>query len=80
MIYATDVAGYVTLTLTVIGMSDLFTTTQAAEVLGVSGRTLARYVERGWLRPTVVLPSGHFRWDIQEIHRQLEERRRRERE
>ncbi|MGH3917378.1 MAG: helix-turn-helix domain-containing protein [Pseudonocardiaceae bacterium] len=56
-------------------MSDLLTTTQAAEVLGVSGRTLARYVERGWLQPTVVLPSGHFRWDVQEIRRQLEEHR-----
>lgn len=61
---------------TLLGMPDLLTTTQAAEVLGVSGRTLARYVERGWLQPTVVLPSGHFRWDMQELHRQLEERRR----
>lgn len=62
------------------GVPELLTTTQAAKVLGVTGRTLARYVERGWLRPAVVLPSGHYRWDMQEIYRQLEERRALERD
>ena len=66
--------------LIVAGVSELLTTTQAADALGVTGRTLARYVERGWLRPTVVLPSGHYRWDMQEIYRQLDERRDHDRE
>lgn len=52
-------------------MPELLTTTQAAKELGVSGRTLARYVEKDLLTPTVVLPSGHYRWDLADIRRQL---------
>lgn len=58
------------------GVPELLTTTQAAKVFGISGRTLARYVERGQLRPTLVLPSGHLRWDLDDVRRQLEELRR----
>lgn len=40
-------------------------------------RTLARYAERGLLIPTLVLPSGHLRWNLDDLRRQLEEIRRR---
>ena len=40
-------------------------------MLGVSRRTLARYAERGQLVPTLVLPSGHYRWELDDIRRQL---------
>jgi excisionase family DNA binding protein len=50
---------------------ELLTTAQAAQQLGVSRRTLARYAERGQLAPTLVLPSGHLRWNLEDVRRQL---------
>lgn len=58
----------------------LLPTTQVAKALGISSRTLARYVEKGLLTPAVVLPSGHYRWDLDDVRRQLIELRRRSRE
>jgi predicted site-specific integrase-resolvase len=49
----------------------LLTTAQAARVLGISRRTLSRYALDGQLVPTLVLPSGHYRWEIADIRRQL---------
>lgn len=49
------------------------TTAQAARQLGVHRRTLARYAERGLLVPTLVLPSGHLRWNLDDVRRQLRE-------
>lgn len=57
---------------------ELLTTAQAARQLGISARTLARYAERGILTPTVVLPSGHRRWDMADVRRQLAELRQRD--
>lgn len=51
----------------------MLTTSQAAKILGISARTLARYVERGQLTPTLKLPSGHYRWTLEDIRRQLRE-------
>lgn len=45
--------------------------------LGVHRRTLARYAERGWLKPTLVLPSGHMRWNLDDLRRQMREIRER---
>lgn len=47
------------------------TTAQAAKVLGISRRTLSRYAEQGQLKPTLVLPSGHYRWALSDIREQL---------
>jgi DNA-binding transcriptional MerR regulator len=55
--------------------ADLLTTAEAAKYLGVSRRTLARYAEIGWVRPTVTLPSGHHRWELEDLRRQLRELR-----
>ena len=40
---------------------DLLTSAEAGAVLGVSGKTVARYADAGTL-PVVVLPSGHRRY------------------
>ena len=53
----------------------LLTTAQAAEHLGIDRRTLARYAKQGLLKATVVLPSGHLRWDLEDIQRQMRELR-----
>jgi DNA-binding transcriptional MerR regulator len=53
------------------------TTAQAAQQLGVHRRTLARYAERGLLVPTLVLPSGHLRWNLEDVRQQLREIRNR---
>lgn len=52
----------------------LLTTAELARELGVTARTVLRYVERGYLRPTRVLPSGHRRWSVEDVRRQLAER------
>ncbi len=57
----------------------LLTTAQAAEHFGVDRRTLARYARTGQLTPTVVLPSGHLRWSLEDIERQLKDFRERQR-
>lgn len=60
-----------------MGEPALLTTAQAARHIGVHRRTLARYAERGLLVPALVLPSGHLRWDLEDLHRQLRETRQR---
>jgi predicted site-specific integrase-resolvase len=55
----------------------LLTTAQAAEHLGIDRRTLARYARQGLLTPTLTLPTGHHRWDLEDIRRQLRELRER---
>lgn len=54
------------------------TTARAARELGISRSTLLRYVERGYLRPTLKLPSGHLRWDLDDLREQLRALRERE--
>lgn len=51
----------------------LLTTAQAAEILGVDRRTLARYAKKGLLKPARELPSGHLRWDRDDLERQMRE-------
>jgi predicted site-specific integrase-resolvase len=55
----------------------LVTTSQAAKFLGIDRTTLARYARDGLLRPTIVLPSGHLRWSIEDLRRQMRELRER---
>jgi excisionase family DNA binding protein len=50
---------------------DLLTTAQAARLLGVSTRTLVRYAEKGYVTPEMVLPSGHRRWILEDVRRQI---------
>jgi predicted site-specific integrase-resolvase len=53
----------------------LLTTAQAADHFGISRGTLARYARNGLLRPTLVLPTGHLRWSLEDLHRQMRELR-----
>jgi predicted site-specific integrase-resolvase len=50
---------------------DLVTTAVAARSIGVSRRTLSRWVNSGLVKPTLTLPSGQHRWDLEELRRQL---------
>jgi predicted site-specific integrase-resolvase len=51
--------------------SELVGTVAAAAAIGVSYRTMLRYIADGRLRPTVTLPSGTYRWDLDALRRQL---------
>lgn len=51
----------------------MLTTAEAAARLGISRKTLAKYVADGLIKPTVRLPSGHMRWELDDIKRQLAE-------
>ncbi len=50
---------------------ELVSTGEAAKRLGVSPRTIARYVARGWIEPDLRLPSGQFRWNVQRLREQI---------
>jgi hypothetical protein len=50
-------------------------TAQAAEHLGISRGTLARYARDGLLKPTLTLPTGHLRWSLEDLRRQMRELR-----
>jgi predicted site-specific integrase-resolvase len=54
---------------------ELVTTAQAAKYLGINRTTLGRYARDGLLKPTVVLPSGHLRWSLDDLRRQMRELR-----
>jgi SLT domain-containing protein len=49
----------------------LVATADAARALGISRRTLSRYALAGLVRPALVLPSGRYRWDVDDLRRQL---------
>ena len=48
-------------------MSELLTTGQAAQLLGVSKPTVVRAVQRGMLRPALVTPGQHRRFRRDEL-------------
>ncbi|HXV92845.1 MAG TPA: helix-turn-helix domain-containing protein [Pseudonocardia sp.] len=49
-----------------------------ARELGLSVRTIQRYVRTGKLRPDLVTPGRQWRWDVQRVRRELREYRPRE--
>ncbi|MEJ2865092.1 MerR family DNA-binding transcriptional regulator [Actinomycetospora flava] len=51
--------------------SDLVSTPEAAKALGVSARTLQRYVTQGLVTPEITLPSGQYRWNVAKLRRQI---------
>lgn len=52
--------------------SDLVPTPDAARALGISARTLQRYVRAGTVTPEVTLPSGQYRWDVVKLRAQID--------
>lgn len=57
----------------VVDPEKLITTQEAADALGISRTTLIRYAERSYVTPARVLPSGHRRWRLDDLRRQLAE-------
>ncbi|MFC5139666.1 MerR family DNA-binding transcriptional regulator [Actinomycetospora rhizophila] len=51
--------------------SELVSTPEAAKALGVSPRTLQRYVTQGLVTPEITLPSGQYRWNVPKLRRQI---------
>lgn len=52
----------------------MLTTKEAAETIGISPSTLQRYVKERKVRPTLRLPSGQMRWDLDDLKHQLREK------
>jgi predicted site-specific integrase-resolvase len=50
----------------------MLTSREAADAIGISLKTLQRYVREGKVRPTLRLPSGQMRWDLDSLKRQLD--------
>jgi predicted site-specific integrase-resolvase len=53
------------------GDEELVTTTVAAKRLGISARTLQRYVAAGLITPDLTLPSGRYRWNVERLREQI---------
>ncbi|MDF2975611.1 MAG: regulatory protein MerR [Actinomycetospora sp.] len=51
--------------------SELVSTPEAARALGISARTLQRYVTNGQVTPEITLPSGQYRWNVPKLRRQI---------
>jgi hypothetical protein len=54
----------------------LVPTADAAKAIGVGRSTLARWWNDGVVKPALVTPGGHARWDVDDVKRQLDELRR----
>lgn len=64
---------------TLLIMSErLVPTGDAARAIGVGRSTLARWMAEGLVKPALVTPGGHARWDVDDLRRQLDELRKRE--
>lgn len=49
----------------------LLTTREAADAIGINYKTLQRYVREGRVIPTIRLPGGQMRWDLEDLKDQL---------
>lgn len=54
--------------------SSYVSTGEAAEALGVSRNTLERWARQGWVTPAMRTAGRHYRWDLDDLQRQLAER------
>lgn len=58
---------------TLLIMSErLVPTGDAAKAIGVGRSTLARWMAEGLVKPALVTPGGHARWDVDDLKRQLD--------
>lgn len=55
----------------------LLTSGQLAKELGISHRSITHYAQTGQLEPTLTTPGGQYRWDLEDVKRQLREMRKR---
>ena len=49
----------------------MLTTAEAADAIGIHRKTLSKYVADGKVKPTLRLPAGHMRWDLDDLKAQL---------
>lgn len=49
----------------------LVSTPDAARALGISARTLQRYVRAGHITPDLTLASGQYRWNVDRLRDQI---------
>lgn len=52
--------------------SEYVSTGVAATELGVAATTLQRWAHAGAVKPAYRSPGGHFRWDLDDLRRQLD--------
>jgi DNA-binding transcriptional MerR regulator len=52
----------------------LLSTGQAAKAIGVAPRSLSHWVTRGLIKPTLVTPGGQYRFDLDELKAQMQQR------
>lgn len=57
-------------------MADLVSTDAAAAEVGVDPETLRRWVRAGKVTPTLRTAGGQYRWDVDDLRRQLREPKR----
>jgi excisionase family DNA binding protein len=50
---------------------ELVHTSEAAKVLGISKRSIARWAAEGRITPDLRTPGGHMRWDVERLRQQL---------
>jgi excisionase family DNA binding protein len=55
----------------VVPADRLMTSAEVAAWLGVSRRAVSAWVASGRLKPTVTLPGGRYRFDREDVKRQL---------
>ena len=53
----------------------LVPTREAAEEIGVSTATLLRWVKERRITPTEQTLGGHYRWDLDDLRRQIAKRK-----
>lgn len=56
----------------------MVSSTELAKALGLSPRSIQRYVKAGMIAPLYVTPGGHYRWSIADVVGQLREQRQRD--
>jgi hypothetical protein len=54
------------------------TSGQLADELGVSHAAVTKWARDGLIKPVLVTPGGHYRWDADDVRRQLREQRQRD--
>lgn len=51
----------------------LLTSGELAKELGLSHQAITNYARTGQLEPALTTPGGHYRWDLEDVRRQLRE-------
>lgn len=59
----------------VVDPRKLLGTKDAARSLGINRATLWRWAQQGIVTPAWVTAGGHFRWDVEDVRRQLNDRK-----